>query len=148
VLLAWREVVMSVMVSRPVGLIGSGDHACPSFAAHPHVATADPRYADALLTMTPLYDPAGSRVAGDIDLSNTRAWQSALTAIAGRVDEVRLDLADLGFIDVQGVRALARTAAGMAAGHRLVIDSAPPELLRILRLSGWGHIANLVLEAR
>jgi hypothetical protein len=34
------------MVSRPVGVIGSGDPACLSFAsdiaAHPHVATAGP----------------------------------------------------------------------------------------------------------
>ena len=123
-------------------------------AAHPYVATADPVYADGLLTLTPVYDPAGLQVAGDIDLSNTGAWQSALAglvalaAAADRADEVRLDLAGLGFIDVQGVRALARTAAGMAAGHRLIVDSAPPELLRMLQLSGWDRIPALVIGAR
>jgi anti-anti-sigma factor len=117
-------------------------------AAHPYVATTDPLYADELLTLTPVYDPAGLRVAGDIDLSNTAAWQSALAAVADRADEVRLDLAGLGFIDVQGVRALARTAADMADGHCLVVDSAPPELLRMLRLSGWDRITGLVIGAR
>jgi STAS domain len=44
------------------------------------------------------------RVAGDVDLSSIAAWQSALAALADRADEVRLDAAGLGFIDVQGVR--------------------------------------------
>lgn len=116
-------------------------------AAHPHVAIADPLYRGPQLTITPVYDPDGLRVDGDVDLSNAAAWQSALELIAGRADEVRLDLAGLGFIDLQGVRALARTAAGLADGHRLVVDSAPPELPRMLRLSGWDHTANLVIEA-
>lgn len=117
-------------------------------AAHPQVAIADPLYADALLTVTPVYDPVGLQVAGDIDLSNTTAWQSALAAVADRAGEVRVDLARLGFIDVQGVRALARTAVGMADGHRLIVDAAPPELLRILQLSGWDRISSLVIGAR
>jgi anti-anti-sigma factor len=117
-------------------------------AAHPHVATADPLFGDALLTVTPVDDPAGLRVVGDIDLSNAAAWQAALAAAADRADEMRLDLADVGFIDVQGVRALVRTAAGMADGQRLVVDSAPPELLRMLRLSGWDHVTNLVIGDR
>jgi anti-anti-sigma factor len=87
-------------------------------------------------------------VDGDIDLSNAMAWESALTAVAGGVDEVPLDLSGLGFIDVQGVRALARTAADMADGQRLIVESAPPELLRVLRLSGWGHVTSLVVGAR
>jgi anti-anti-sigma factor len=117
-------------------------------AAHPQLAIADPLYADALLTVTPVYDPVGWQVAGDIDLGNAMAWQSALAAIADRAGEVRLDLTGLAFIDVQGVRALARTAVGMADGHRLILDAAPPELLRLLRLSGWDRISNFVIGAR
>jgi hypothetical protein len=36
----------------------------------------------------------------------------------------------------------------MADGHRLIVDSAPPELVRMLRLSGWDRITNLVIGAR
>lgn len=117
-------------------------------AAHPQVATADPLYADASVTLTPAYDPVGLRVAGDIDLTNAEAWQSAVAAVAGRGEEVRLDLSGLDFIDVQGVRVLARTAAGMVDGHRLVLDSAPQELVRMLRLTGWDRTPNLVVGTR
>jgi anti-anti-sigma factor len=137
---------MSVTVSRPVSALPRSEAAAE--AARPHLATADLRYADGLLTLTPDYDPAGLRVAGDIDLSNTAAWQEALAAVADRADEVRLDMAGLGSIDVQGVRALARTVAGMADGHRLVVASAPPELLPMLALSGWDRITNPVIGAR
>jgi len=59
----------------PVGLVAAAE------AAHPHVATADPLYADGLLTMTPVYQPAGLRVDGDIDLSN--GWDRITSLVIG-----------------------------------------------------------------
>lgn len=117
-------------------------------AAHPHIATADPLYEDTIVTLTPVYDPAGLRVTGDIDLTNTTGWQSAVAAVADHGEEVHLDLSGLRFIDLQGVRVLTRTAAAMADGRRLVLDSAPQGLMMILRLTGWDRISNLVIGQR
>ncbi len=126
----------------PAGILAAAQ------AAHPHLTTADPLYADASVTLTPAYDPAGLRVAGAIDVTNAEAWQSAVAAVAGRGGEVRLDLSGLDFIDVQGIRVLAGVAADMVDGHRLALYSAPQELVRMLRLTGWARTPNLVVVPR
>jgi anti-anti-sigma factor len=126
----------------PAGMLATAE------AAHPQVATADPLYADASVMLIPVYDPVGLRVVGDIDLTNSEAWQSAVAAVADHGEEVRLDLSGLDFIDVHGVRVLARTAAAMAGGCRLVLDSAPQQLVRMLRLTGWDQTPNLVAGAK
>lgn len=114
-------------------------------AAHLHTAVADPLYADALVTVTRVYDPVGLRVAGDIDMTNACAWQSVVAAAANGHREVHVDLSSLGFIDVQGVRALVRAADGITDGGQLVVDSPPAEFVRVLRLLGWDQSTNLLV---
>ncbi|WP_374197176.1 STAS domain-containing protein [Nonomuraea sp. NEAU-A123] len=60
----------------------------------------------------------------------------ALASITG--GGVCVDLADLEFIDVGCLRALVDVAARRDAGHVLTLRSAPPQVHRLLVLTGWG----------
>lgn len=72
------------------------------------------------------------RLAGEIDISDAEAVRRALIAAVRTGPAVIVDLAEVSFIDLAGVRALrdARDAAG-ASGCRLLLAS-PPRFLRRL----------------
>lgn len=74
------------------------------------------------------------RLDGEIDVATWEALGIGLSALADGAD-VHLDLEDLTFIDVGGVRALARVARALAPEGRLILHEPPDTLRRMLELA-------------
>ncbi|MEU1017906.1 STAS domain-containing protein [Streptomyces sp. NPDC005900] len=87
------------------------------------------------LHIRPLPDRAGLEVAGEVCLPTRPAWEQALERAARRQrGPYHFDLSALTFIDMAGATALAMTAQGLHGGQRLVLESPPPALSRLLEL--------------
>ncbi|MEU8143251.1 STAS domain-containing protein [Nonomuraea sp. NPDC048901] len=103
--------------------------------------------ADRLLRITPLVDPVGLRIEGELDHATLPALTGALAALAGG-GGFCVDLGGLVFCDVGGLRALVAAAAGMRDGHALTLRSPSPQLRRLFQLTGWHQTAGLRLQDR
>ncbi|MEV4579983.1 STAS domain-containing protein [Nonomuraea jabiensis] len=102
--------------------------------------------ADQLLRITPLVDLLGLRVAGELDRATLPALAGALASMADR-GSFCVDLSGLVFCDVGGLRLLVTAAVGMRGGHILLLRSPPPQVRRLLKLTGWHQTAGLRLQA-
>ncbi|MEU7855463.1 STAS domain-containing protein [Nonomuraea sp. NPDC049141] len=86
------------------------------------------------------------RVMGDLDCVTLHVLVGALASITGG-GGVCVDLAHLEFIDVGALRVLVNVAAQRDDGHVLTLRSAPPQVCRLLNLTGWGEAPRLRLQA-
>ncbi|MCA2222953.1 STAS domain-containing protein [Nonomuraea aurantiaca] len=101
-----------------------------------------------LLRITPLADCAGLRIEGELDRSTLPALRRALASMAS--DGFCVDLSGLTFIDTACLRALvsAATALHDGGGDRvLTLRSVPPQVRRLLELTGWHQTPGLRLQA-
>lgn len=88
--------------------------------------------------ITPVVDPCGLRISGEID-RDTRPWlaRALAWAVAACKGDVHLNLGDLHFIDAAGLRLIANAAAELPAPRRLILDPVPPLARRLLSVLGW-----------
>ncbi|SDK22082.1 STAS domain-containing protein [Nonomuraea jiangxiensis] len=94
--------------------------------------------------VTPVAQPFGLRVSGEIDWSNRRLLADALEwALTSDDRDIRLDLSGLTFIDVAGLRLIVAVAARLSPPRGLILSSASPLTLRLLDLTGWEHEPGL-----
>ncbi len=70
-------------------------------------------------------------IAGDIDLTTREAFERVLDTACGRDTHVRLDLAEVGFLDPQGAQLLARR---QAAHPNLEVTRASATVRRIIEI--------------
>ncbi|MGW2214118.1 STAS domain-containing protein [Nonomuraea sp. NPDC001684] len=103
--------------------------------------------ADPPLRITPLVDPAGLRIEGELDYATLPALTRALVSMASG-GSLCVDLSGLAFCDVGGLRALVSAAAGMRDGQVLTLCSPSPQVRRLLQLTGWYPKAGLRLQDR
>ncbi|MCH5676767.1 STAS domain-containing protein [Streptomyces gilvus] len=85
------------------------------------------------LTVSPLPECHGLRVAGEVGLATRADWERALERAVregGRV--YRLELSAVTFVDVAGAGALAAAAQTLEEGRRIVLQQPPPTLRRLL----------------
>ena len=75
-------------------------------------------------------------LAGQVDLRSAQAFPAALATAAEGRDRLRLECAGLDFIDVGGIRAIARLASGTTV--RITVEAAGETLRRCWKLTGWG----------
>lgn len=87
---------------------------------------------------------------GETDISNHERFvavvDAALRSGSGLAagGDVHLDLEGLGFIDVDGARALVEASARLGRGRRLVLHHPPPALVHMLRIA-WRDAPGLEL---
>lgn len=74
-------------------------------------------------------------LAGQVDLRSAQAFPAALAAAAEGRHRLRLECAGLDFIDVGGIRAIAKLASGTSV--RITVEAAGETLRRCWRLTGW-----------
>jgi anti-anti-sigma regulatory factor len=74
-------------------------------------------------------------LAGQVDLRSAQAFPAALATAAEGRDRLRLECAGLDFIDVGGIRAIARLASGTTV--RITVEAAGETLRRCWKLTGW-----------
>lgn len=93
------------------------------------------------LRITVIDDPPGIAIAGDVDAVTIAEFSEAVSAAVGQFPgDLHIDLADIGFIDLEGLRILVRASRTLAAeGRKLVLVSAPPYVREVLRVVGWSE---------
>jgi anti-anti-sigma factor len=102
-------------------------------------------YSDKQLTITRTWEPTGLSISGVIDLFNVDSFARSLdTALDGEGD-LRLDLTELEFWDVSGIRALVKAAERVAGRRRLVLLGLPPRLETVMTTVGWADLPGLVI---
>ncbi|MEV0999521.1 STAS domain-containing protein [Nonomuraea sp. NPDC050202] len=106
---------------------------------------------DRLLRITPLAERAGLRIEGELDRSTLPALRRALASPASGDGGFFVDLSGLEFIDVGCLRALVGAAAAIhddgCGDHVLTLYSVPPQVRRLLELTGWHRTPGLHLQA-
>lgn len=85
--------------------------------------------------------PSGIRIRGEVDVLTLPTLELALEMLVGRARDATVDLRELTFIDVVGLRALARTAIQLRfLDRRLRLSGASKQTRRILDLLGWAEL--------
>jgi anti-anti-sigma factor len=113
-------------------------------ACHPGVVQIDPLHDDRRLRIVPTYTPRGLRIAGTVDVMTAGAFNTTLELATRWPDsEIQLDLGELEFIDVCGVRTIMRTARTLEAGRRLVVTRLAGSLRRVFGVVGWHRTPGL-----
>jgi anti-anti-sigma regulatory factor len=111
---------------------------------HPRVVQIDPLHDDRRLRIIPTYAPRGLRIVGTVDVTTAGALNTTLQLATHWPDpEIRLDLGELEFIDVAGVRTIVRTARTLEPGRRLVISRLAAGLRKVFGIVGWDRTPGL-----
>ncbi|GHD54473.1 MEDS domain-containing protein [Streptomyces galbus] len=115
---------------------------------HPSTAELRPLYQDARLRLVPAFRSGhhALRVVGTVDHTSTATLAAALETLLDRPGDVYVDMRELEFIDLAGVRALAHAADRMAAGRRLHVVDLAPLMAQVVRLVGFDDIPSLSVD--
>ncbi|MEV4112244.1 STAS domain-containing protein [Nonomuraea sp. NPDC049695] len=94
--------------------------------------------------MTPTSHPYGLRVTGEVDYGNHQRLAGALhRAVLTGDGDIRMDLGELAFIDVSGLRVIVAAAARLSPPRRLILDPISPAVRRLLAVTGWDRTRGL-----
>lgn len=102
-----------------------------------------PVYADRHLIVTRTDDPDGLRFAGEIDVSNSGAVAHSVRAVFRDRGNPHLDLSNLSFCDISGIRALLAAADELGDGRRLLLHGLPEQLQTVMRVTGWSDQSSV-----
>ena len=96
------------------------------------------------LTVTPTAMPRGLKLRGEIDSSNVIEFVHSLAAFQGTGGHgVHLDLSDLLFCDVSGIRAMVSYAQGLDAEEKLLLHGMPEQIEKVINVLGWAELPGL-----
>lgn len=102
-------------------------------------------YADKHLVVTRTDSPTGLRFAGEIDVSNSCAVGDSVRVACSSDGDPHLDLVNLSFCDISGIRALVDAAVALETGRRLLLHGLPEQLQTVMRVTGWSDLPSLSL---
>src|SRR3984885_12389085 len=103
---------------------------------------------DGDVRITRLGDEPWLVVAGEIDEYSYKSLIRALAGVARDPGEIHIDLADVEYCDVAGLRAFVVLAAAPCrdqAGPRVVLHQVPPPLVNVLHILGWDATSGLTI---
>jgi anti-anti-sigma factor len=90
------------------------------------------------------------RVTGEVDFADAHLLRAFLrgcvAATASGADDggdLDVDIAEVSFLDIAGLRALVETAQDLGSSRALAIRGARPLVRRVLELTGWDDMPNL-----
>jgi ABC-type transporter Mla MlaB component len=104
-------------------------------------------YDDGVLRIAATSTPPGLVIAGEIDESNYRALVGNLAEFASGAAEFHVNLADVQYCDLAGLRAIVALASAGRGGQsrQVVLHDVPRQLRTALRLAGWDATPGLVV---
>lgn len=106
-------------------------------------------YDDGVLRISRTADPPGLALAGEIDESTYPALLGALRELPDTPPEVHLDLADVSYCDLAGLRAIVRLASPDVPGggpvKQVVLHRVPDSVRTVLHIVGWDTAVQLTL---
>jgi len=103
---------------------------------------------DGQLRITRLGDQPWLVVAGEIDEYSYKSLIRVLASVARDASEIHIDLADVEYCDVAGLRAFVVLAAAPCrdqAGPRVVLHQVPSHLVNVLHILGWDATSSLTI---
>ena len=103
---------------------------------------------DGELRITRLGDGPWLVVAGEIDEYSYKSLIRVLASVARDPGEIHIDLADVEYCDVAGLRAFVVLAAAPCrgqAGPRVVLHQVPSRLVNVLHILGWDATSGLTI---
>ena len=105
-------------------------------------------YDNGVLRITRTVNPPGLAIAGEIDESTYAALVGALDDATAGQPEVHIDLAEVVYCDLAGLRVLVGLTAGNGAGdvRRVRLRHVPPQLRAVLEIIGWDTIPGLAVS--
>jgi len=113
-------------------------------AFHTSVVRIDPLHDGRRLRVVPTFNPRGLKVIGTIDDGTVDGLVEALDEASRWPEPVlHLDVAELEFIDVAGVRAIVRLAGRLGDERRLQIDHLKPTLRKVMTIVGWDQAPGI-----
>lgn len=104
---------------------------------------AEPVYSDKQLVIRQTIPPDGLSCRGVIDVSNVDSVAATLASHLDGDSDVHIDLSQVEFCDVSGIRALVSISGRLTDGRRLVLHGLPPLLAKVMTLVGWGELPTL-----
>jgi anti-anti-sigma factor len=102
-------------------------------------------YSDKQLVITRTSEPEGLRISGVIDNYNVDSFARSLNASLEGEGDLRIDLSELEFCDVSGIRVLVAAAERLNGGRRLVLHGLPAQLQTVMAAVGWTNLPGLVI---
>jgi anti-anti-sigma factor len=103
----------------------------------------EPMYTDKQLVIRHTVPPNGLTFAGVLDMFNADAVAGSVATLLDGEGDLHLDLSNVEFCDVSGIRAL--VSAAESGRRRMVMHGLPPALHRVMMLVGWGELPSLAL---
>jgi anti-anti-sigma factor len=107
----------------------------------------DTVYSDRQLVVRRTLRPSGLVFIGALDNSNVeRVAEILAAALNGHSDpEVHIDLTNLEFADVSGIRALVAAAEKADGSHRMILHGLPPLMKKVMGVVGWSDLPTLFI---
>jgi anti-anti-sigma factor len=102
-------------------------------------------YQDKQLVVSRTRKPAGLKFSGEIDSSNAHAVTQSLIGGGTAESDVHLDVTQLRFIDVSGIRAIVSAAESLGEGRRILLHGLPAQLARVVSIVGWAEAPTLAI---
>jgi anti-anti-sigma factor len=102
-------------------------------------------YADRQLVVSRTSSPAGIKFTGEMDASNSHAVGSSIAVAMIPDQDLHVDVSDLQFCDISGIRALVAAAEGLNQGRGLLLHGMPPQLKTVIKVVGWSRLPTLVV---
>jgi hypothetical protein len=103
---------------------------------------ADTVFADKQLVVARTLDPVGLCFSGEIDVTNRDAVARSVGLFPAGDGDVHLDVTELIFCDISGIRAFVEAAEAPRQG-RLLLHGLPELLQTVMRVTGWADLPNL-----
>ena len=104
-----------------------------------------PVYADKHMIVTRTDNPSGLRLAGEIDITNSEAVMRSIRLAFADLGNPHLDLSNLSFCDISGIRGLVDASFDLGDGRRMLLHGLPEQLQTVLRATGWSELPTLAL---
>jgi anti-anti-sigma factor len=98
-----------------------------------------------LLQVLPTSEPRTVRLIGELDASNAEELLDTLLRQIDGGGDLRLNLAELTFIDSMGLRSLLRIATGLENTGKLLLESPQRAVARSIELVGLEQAPNIAV---
>ena len=100
-------------------------------------------YTDKHLVIRHTIPGNGLSLTGSIDLFNVDSVIEALASQLEGQGDLHLDLSQVEFCDVSGIRAVVSAAEKLDGDRSLVLHGLPPLLRKVMTVVGWGELPRL-----
>jgi anti-anti-sigma regulatory factor len=101
------------------------------------------RFAARNLAVSHTASPPGLKLAGEIDVTNVVEVEQALEVHRPLGASLHIDLSELLFCDVSGIRAIVSFAETLPGDRRLLLHGLPAQIEKVMNVVGWSEMAGL-----